>query len=89
MDRLSWKKVYAIIDAVFRVTDIKITVYLLPKLEAQDFPNKWDETDKTTKFYGMFNTHSSFGPEPKEGGWFPWKKQKSVAPDMGTTEDTT
>ncbi len=89
MDRLSWKKVYAIIDAVFRDTDIEITVYLLPKLEVTGFPNKWDETDKTTKFYEVFNTHSSFGPEPKEGGWFPWKKLKSTAPDIGATGDTT
>ncbi len=82
MDRLSWKKVYAIIDAVFRNTDIMITIYLLPPLGSPEFPNKWDETDKTTKFYKVFDTLSSYGEATKEGGWFPWKKSEVTTPDM-------
>ena len=83
MDRLSWKKVYAIIDTVFRKTDIMITVYLLPKLKAFGFPNTWDETDKTTKFYRVFDTYSSYGDPPEHEGWFSWRKTKDATREKG------
>ncbi len=85
MDRLSWKKVYAIIDTVFRKTDIMITVYLLPKLKAFGFPNTWDETDKTTKFYRVFDTYSSYGDPPEHEGWFSWRKTKDATREKGGT----
>ena len=84
MDTLSWKKVYAIIDTVFRKTDTMITVYLLPKLKAFGFPNTWDETDKTTKFYRVFDTYSSYGDPPEHEGWFSWRKMKDATRKKGS-----
>ena len=83
MDKLSWKKVYAIIDTVFRRTDITITIYLLPKLRSVEFPNRWDETDKSTKFYKVFDTYSSYGDLPAYDGWFSWRKSGTMPPKVG------
>ncbi len=42
-----------------------------------------DETDKTTKFYRVFDTYSSYGDPPEHEGWFSWRKMKDATREKG------
>ncbi len=79
MDRVSWRKVYSIIDGIFNETDITITVYLIPsneevmEVEERDeqeaiqsvtWPNLWDDTDSRTVYTPKFGWLSSLEDVP-------------------------
>ncbi len=83
MDKLSWRRVYAIIDAAFKESDITITVYLFPTTEevnriattrGETWPNLWDETDSKTVYSSKFGWLSNLEEVPfPERDVFSWR----------------